>query len=151
MEDDKKHHILHIEDSEVNIHSFQLIAKKYSRIIVTVMSLLNEENDGSKGGIDIKKPIFFRDKQDKIGISIQDILTNKFHFSLILIDRNMQNSSNTDAIVKLFKFKKIKIPIIGISSDIVAQSQICDIECIEKPRLDEQFEEEIYNKFINIA
>lgn len=150
MENERQYHILHIEDNAININSFKLIIKKYSRILVTVMSLVNEENDGSKGDIDTKKPIFFRDKQDKIGISIQDILRNKFHFSLILIDRNMQNSSNTDAIIKVLKSENIEIPMIGISWDI-AQSQICDIKCIEKPCSGEQFEEQIYNKFINIA
>lgn len=132
MEQDQKYHILHIEDSEVNIHSFQLIAKKYSsKIAVTVMSLINQENDGSTYDIDIQKPIFFRDMQDKVGISVQDILTDKFDFSLILIDRNMQNHSNTDAIVKLLISKNIKTRIISVSQE-KEQSQIYNIEWIEK-------------------
>lgn len=151
MKQNKQYHILHIEDSKVNINSFQFIIKKYSsKISVTVMSLINTENDGSKDDIDIKKPIFFRDLQDEIGITIQDLLRNKFDFSLILIDRNMQDHSNTDAIVNLLISKNIKTRIISVSQE-KEQSQIYNIEWIEKTCLGEQFEEKIYNTLINMT
>jgi len=67
MEEDKKYHILLVEDSPLAISSIQKYMKLYGKnISLTIMSTLNNENDGNDGYIDENKAILFHDSADKI-------------------------------------------------------------------------------------
>jgi hypothetical protein len=67
MEHHKQYHILLVEDSPLTISSIQKDMKLYGKnISLTIMSTLNNENDGNDGYIDENKAILLHDAIDQI-------------------------------------------------------------------------------------
>ncbi len=147
MKDDKKYHILLVEDSQLTISSIKKdINTYYSDVIsLTIMSKLNLENDGSNGDIDEKTPILFQDTTDQIWLSVHDVLTNKYH--LILMDTNMQHHT-TNALVQILINQGLKDTMINIS-DSKEQAVLYEYEHIKKDEFVKNFKEFIIAHLMN--
>lgn len=140
MEEDKKYHILLVEDSPLAISSIQKYMKLYGKnISLTIMSTLNNENDGNDGYIDENKAILFHDSADKIWLSIYDILANNYH--LILMDTNMHRRT-TNSLLELLIEKDFPNPIISTSNS-PEQAVAYWYEHVEKDKVTKNFKEHI--------
>ena len=140
MEDDKQYNILLVEDSPLAISSIQKDIKLYGKnISLTVMSILNSENDGNDGYIDENQAILFHDTTDHIWLSIHDIFTNNYH--LILMDTNM-HSRITNSLLELLIQKDFPNPIIS-TSDSPEQAIDYWYEHVEKNKVTKNFKEYI--------